>query len=321
MLIQSNNDDLDLLAGQGEPEPDPTGIQQGDPQVAVAAPVTEPAVATPDPANFISRVANALGESVIDETLVLSRIEEMRNSQSAQPKFASELAEKVNDLLSQGATPEDVAVFMKHQTTDFAAMDPNVLIHEYLSERHPDLSSEDISGYMAEIGITGDSVTSKVKMQELRKEALSHFESKKVAVATPTSVAAAQQARQELEQLASQWEAAISKAVVDPFVSTISGVNVELALPKEHADQAREIAKQTLVANRLPVNDQNMSEALKMSQLLVVAQNLGAYVEKAVSTAVAEKRKQQVQAQSTTTPPAAPAVKSTLPTGHWTIKK
>jgi len=128
----------------------------------------------------------------------------------AQPRFANQLVEKINDLVSKGAGDEDVSRFLTFQKLDVAQIAPEDAVRQWASAKNPAYAKEGvIDDYIEEtLGIKGfkdgsykDSPVMRAKLAENADAARAFINEQKVAAETPQSVIAAQQAAVERQRM------------------------------------------------------------------------------------------------------------------------
>lgn len=133
----------------------------------------------------------------------------------AQPRFANQLDEKINGLISRGAGHKDVIRFLQMQDLDVSTLSPEDAVRQWASAKNPAYAAEGaIDDYIEdELGLKGfkdgtlkETPMLRAKLATMTEEAKKFLSEQKVAVETPQSVMAAQQEAAERQRFFAENE-------------------------------------------------------------------------------------------------------------------
>lgn len=276
MNVLNGADALELSLDQPQAQPAQADVPVGVADAPPAAP-QQPQAPQQSPQEDWQSKYNAIAQE---------RDSWQKQTAPADP-FANDLVKKVNDLVSGGASVQEVSRFIEMQSIDTKSLSDIEAVRLHTSMKHPNLNPEEVD---AIIGIDPDdkSAGSSAKLKVAAVAARQEIEREKVNLEPKTQIAKnadAIEGQQDIALLEQKWSSITQKFIqtAPPSVAVKEAFdfgNYESKI--EFDDLARkniaETAKTILVAAKAGFTQENLAQAMQMATAQEIGMNAQKYI-------------------------------------------
>lgn len=212
-----------------------------------------------------------------------ARMAELTQKAERDP-FASPVARKINEMLSVGATTNEIENFVRLQNVDVAKLEPLEAIRMAVKAENPEFDSALVDAVIAEdygLGnyIEGEQPTAldKARLIKAQKQAVEKINSMKVLSETPASVAQAAQ-QTVVQQQKQQAYQTVTKSILgeSKIDLNIDGDVIQFPIPQAFQTVLEQQLLQLGMQGQWSLDEQGAAAAKEMARAMVVASHFDA---------------------------------------------
>lgn len=199
--------------------------------------------------------------------------------------FASPVSRKINEMLSTGATTNEIENFVRLQNVDVTKLEPLEAIRMAVKAENPEFDSALVDAVIAEdygLGnyIEGEEPTAldKARLIKAQKQAVEKINSMKVASETPASVAQAAQ-QTVAQQQKQQAYHTVTKSILDSSKTidlNVDGDIIQFPVPQAFQTVLEQQLLQLGMQGQWSLDEQGAAAAKEMARAMVVASHFDA---------------------------------------------